>query len=376
MKKILLASLFGISFFAGRAQITLDSSNFVFTTSPRSFFSAVVPENVPSPAPGMGVNWTYDNVPINPASPPRSAIYNTLYPQFSSNALVDTGYFEPLPGGQGIIYDNILENTPTGIQVSGYVVHEKRVSLMSQTGNPSDSLIIPSNSYTLSDPVVIMEYPGTVGTVINNEYIQSFEGILTWSGGGFFNAPIEKRYRYNHVDSIIGYGNMTVPNGSGGGSTFPVLMVRRRVVRQDSIFVNGMEAPMLLLFAFNVQQGQITRFYQTVFYRMGTSSPLMAIDYWNDSTFTTPYYIQFDAQNVATSTDKVLNGSTVLVFPNPSNGQVHINIANNNPEECTFIIRTMDGKEITRKQFQRSEFVSETVELDLPNGLYFYQVQN
>jgi len=83
------------------------------------------------------------------------------------------------------------------------------------------------------------------------------------------------------------------------------------------------------------------------------------------------FYKRDPTGNFFTGSDedtKIDTGNPLIIYPNPSSGNITISLKTNSNEEMLFSIRNLLGKEVLNKQIQNDETKIDVS--SLPNGIY------
>ena len=148
----------------------------------------------------------------------------------------------------------------------------------------------------------------------------------------------------------------------------------------DSFFLNGSPAPLTLLNAFSVSQGQqsnVQHSYQ--FYRKGTFSYLMRLNYGSDATFTILANGFVNTDNVApdATQDIQANSFQSFCYPNPLQGTtMHVMLSGQTEASLHYTLITMSGAVLDEGMMSGQGTVFQfTLKQKPPSGTYFLQVQ-
>jgi hypothetical protein len=170
---------------------------------------------------------------------------------------------------------------------------------------------------------------------------------------------------------------------SGPSIPYEVLIDRVQQYNIDSFYLNGAPAPALLLNAFSITQGQrtgVTNQYN--FYRKGTFSYLLRLNYGIDNTFKKLESAFFNTDNL-TSTSKTNNtpehSYTTVLFPNPVSGhEVNLVISGKEIPQVSYQVTDLSGRVVLRKENYSLSGNQLTVILEdiSTSGMYFIEVKD
>lgn len=377
MKPTLLASLATSLLAAGaaQAQITITQSNFPATTATVERGQAVSISGVAVPATGANQTWNYGGLAVTGSVQQSSYITPPANAAFAgaTRAYTYSVAFGP-SNVNGTAYQALNAN---GLQDLGFAIQLQRFGLGSFTGNPSDSLIVPTQQQVYSN-VYRVKFPLTAGSVQRNNYRTVSRGILTVSLLGYNRAPVQLVQRVTQSDSVAGWGTLRVPVASGSGATapIPVLMRRTRVRQVDSVYVNGQPASAFLLLAFGLQQGQVTEAYYDRFLRENSAQVLLHLSY-TDRTFSALEAGTVSREaNLVTSARGPLavQAGGVLAYPNPAaGGALTVALGNGQQLPVQLTVRELSGRRVRTAPATTGQ-PSEVLR-GLPAGLYVLDVQ-
>ena len=162
--------------------------------------------------------------------------------------------------------------------------------------------------------------PAAYKSFWDNNFTDSLFFTLSVKIASIKNVPCYGKLYLNTRDSIAGWGTLYLPSPNKKSIGYPVLLIKRKTITVDTIFVNGAPADNnLLKLAGAGNQGQVTTDYSEYFYAENRFMPLLAIDYGPDSKYTTPSYFAYSKDSVKSGINIYKsNISEFSVYPNPS----------------------------------------------------------
>jgi hypothetical protein len=166
-----------------------------------------------------------------------------------------------------------------------------------------------------------MPLPLTSTTRVSRFSRSSYNTQLTVAVAGLNQAPFRYVQRAAYVDSVAGWGTLRVPvaGSTTGSAAMPVLLVQRRIIQQDSFYLNNQPAPAALVSALGVTQGGIIRTYTQFFYRQNSAQYLLAL-FYPDASFRTPGAATYSAEpnlTLATTAPREVAVGGLTAWPNP-----------------------------------------------------------
>ncbi|RTQ51567.1 hypothetical protein EJV47_07140 [Hymenobacter gummosus] len=282
-----------------QAPITLTQSTFPVSATSTEQYQPAGTAGVSSPTTGAGQSWDYRTLTpsgsayttLNLSVPPNSGITGAQWTRakqavFGTIAYAYTGYYA-LAG--------------TGRLSLGRTVTRQALSIAQRTGGANDSLVINRQTALYgSGPGGIVDFPlpFTAGGRSQSAFRFGVAGTITAAAAGLSRAPFRIVQRYTYVDSVAGWGTVRIPVAGRptGSDALPALLVRSRVVRQDSVYLNGQPAPATLLAAFGITQGAVTVTYYDHFWRTGASQPLLEL-FYPTRQYTAPNYVDYSTES-------------------------------------------------------------------------------
>lgn len=359
-----------------QSPLTLTQSNFPMATD--SITSVDVSTQVTA-APAVGANqtWNYSNLNVATASQytyAYPAVHND--PFYTGAQFSGVAYYKSLNSQYGYNYNSYFANTAQGNVDLGLEVPEMHIGLGTVTGNNNDSLIIEhTREYYPSAPRVLVAFPATAGSAWHSVVRHVVQMRLTVNAASVVNAPMEHVFYVDRRDTVVGWGSLTMPAGSGTNGTVDVIEERSTSLTTDSFYLNGNPAPVTLTGAFGLTQGGRTAAsYRENFYTSGSWSAPLFVNF--DSTYTTPTsaYISKN-KSIANGIRDVAADMSGTVYPNPVSG-LSFSIAAPQAMDATMIaIQDISGRNVVSQSINTTNgtiFVQ--LNQGLANGMYLYSL--
>jgi hypothetical protein len=396
MKKNILSVLLLLCAIVTQAQITLTSTNVRVPLGTDSAFSVLLRTNNAStialPTEGANRTWDYrrlnDSVAVSVSYTAATAATDAAYPTATAYAPLNPT-FGPIALRTGRTYYNASTN---GYYNLGYRQQEGAYGLgaLSIFLAPTDSIYIFANpasvltgavtSSTVATPTPKLTYPCTFNSAwrVNNKQITV--GAVTIAFASYNRAPFEVRQYYTTRDSVVGWGKVIIPKGTGASVPIDALLVKHFTEESDSVYLNGVPASDLLLSQFGLAQGR--KMYDTdySFYGLNQTRPLLTLS--TNQTFTTCIGGSYNRSSSILSGSNELDNavfSAVQISPNPIIANV-LQANFDKPSEANWTLRIVDleGRLMQTNTLSGSGKVTATVELgkNMTNGTYIYSLIN
>jgi hypothetical protein len=251
---------------------------------------------------------------------------------FSGATYYTNGVMEIVPAsGLELDIKHYRGNTAQGIRTMGFSVDRTAFSLAAATLSPNDSLVFEAQNVVYTSPETHLAFPATSTSVWSSNLTATTNFKLSVAFLSMVNTPGSIRKHIVTTDSVKGWGKMRVKNLNGQASAYmDVLAVKVKQEITDSFFLAGLPMDVSLLDAVGATQGLVTTKYQIRYYREGEVTPLLEVDYMNDT------YLQEDGarahmkrlpaggSSVGTVSGKE---NKISIFPNPViNRSINIHI--------------------------------------------------
>jgi hypothetical protein len=318
MKHLFTACLLASSAAYAQSPITITAAQYPATAASVDRFQSASVTGVTAPIKGANQTWDYRNL-----TPQGSVVVSTYAsagttPPFSGS---NRSYALTLALGPFTVSSTSYEGfDAVGYTQLGTAVPAQSFPLTATTGFPGDVLSVPAQNITVN--LLRLPLPLTSTTRVVRESRAVSNSLLTVGLLGLSQAPFRYVQRITTVDSVAGWGTVRIPvAGSAAGSApIQVLLVQRRVVQQDSFYLNGQPASVVLLGALGQTQGNKIYGFQHSFYRQNAAQEVLALGYAT-SSFAAPTAARYSAETAiplaATAAREVATGG-LTAWPNPA----------------------------------------------------------
>jgi hypothetical protein len=352
-----------------QSAITLTQSNFPAQATTPDQWNNALATGVAAPTTGANQTWNYGGlVGVTPdtrtyATPAAGSAFPAATRTFTNTLVL---------GVINVNRINYQQLSAGGFSNLGQFVPTQRFSLQQVTGSITDSLIVPAQSNPAS--YQLLSFPFTTGSHLRQSYRVGVTGLLKVPLLGLNNTPMRLIQRIVRVDSVAGWGTVRLPATNGGTASLPALLVRRKYVQTDSIYLGGQPAPALLLGAFNLQQGQQTVTYSDWFYRENSGQTLLEL-YYPDATYQSPNEIYYSTESsIISATRSALALIGISTYPNPATaGQpVRLAASDGQRQAVRLIVRDVAGRTLASS----TGFTGQTTNVltGLPQGSYLLEI--
>jgi len=372
MKHLLLPiTALALSSLATQAQtaITLTQSNFPATATTTDHWNSALATNVATPGLGANQTWNYASLQgVAPdirsyAAPVAGSAFPTATRTVNSSLTL---------GVINLIRLNYQQLSAAGLANLGQSNPTQRFSLQQVTGSNTDSLIVPAQSTPVNYQVI--GFPFTVGSHLRQTYRIGVTGRLKVPALFLNNTPMRLVQRVVRVDSVAGWGNVLLPTASSGTVSTRALLVRRKYVQTDSLYLNGQPAPAALVSAFNLQQGQQTVTYSDWFYRENSGQTLLEL-YYPNASYQAPNEIYYSTEaSLVNATRSALALTGISAYPNPAiAGQpLQLTAADGRPQAVSLTIRDAVGRTLATSAVTTGQTTN--ILNGLPTGSYLLEI--
>lgn len=296
------------------AQVTIDESSF-----PReSSFTDVTLEGVPTgvllPSEGPGQVWDYSSLmsqdsivtdyfdATNDANIPNALNYRERdlifqvfpIPSNSYEGIDSLGWYE-------------LGRTTVGV----------KYSVSSITGSSGDTLSFPAENQVFEGRNDQLIFPVTYQSSWQPQYKEYTDFELTVTNFGLNNAPGYLKRINSDSREMVGYGKLIIPKYDGSPSdSLDVLLLKVVRTAVDSFYLNGAEAPAVLLGAFGLSQGAFASDSFYVFYKPNFAAPVLNINLGSSGQVSTVFYRPQAAESTVSVPE--IRSTASKCFPNPA----------------------------------------------------------
>jgi hypothetical protein len=289
------------------------------------------------------------------------------FPGFPATALKQLNKTEELYSFS-YSYDEVLEKSADSYTRSGRIIPAQDYCIQGITGNVTDSMLIPAQSFYYQEPYDEIAFPCTYGSAWNSNYTYKVQMLSRVPSIGSYNAAVEHRAYVNRSSQVVGWGKILPPSG---GSFVPlaraVLLLKISEVQLDSIYVNGTPSNMASLLLFGVNQGNsvMRNFY--FFVDTADMQPVAVFEYGaSDFQLCSKAIFRMNEMNYLGTSDGFIE-PFVQLFPNPASNLLTFD---SNVEIKKVKIISVEGKTV----FDLSNDIRNTIHLDfLQNGIYYIE---
>ena len=372
MKKIYIFIVFLLFASGISSQIVIQSEDKPNPeNNPGIFRFAVEPQNIPPIKAANNGLWDLSGSsytdPLFEISPKRDSVVQIPEANLSIN--VDDEF-----GGVTLNGKVYFQHNSAGLAEVGTAFQRTGIRI-TQTGVPTDSLIIPNQINTYRE--TIYWTPMRHDDERFDNFIQRTNFRISVLLLGLNNAMGELRTRTTIENDISGWGTVRLPDFKNGGTVdYPCLFrkIERRSV--DSFFINNMPAPPLLMNLFGLTQGDER---QTKYVRFEVKGfPFYAAE------------VEFedgDDENIASVMINALSGfvgevssvedlsaTGIKVYPNPGKNLFRFSMGNLSVSKVDVSIFDFGGRLVAKYPNIPVNGLEFDINTDLPLGMYKYTV--
>lgn len=375
MKKLFLLFTILLPFvLKSQAPPVLTGSNMPF----RPQVIRVVGDNrsaITSPKVGYGITWDYSDLAPTPSI--HYSYSSSVSRWFPAASYVDTYSVAGLIYDKTCSYNTYCKVETQGVYALGTVTYRQDIDLSDYTLVPGDKIIVPEQYCVFNNPLKIIAFPMTLGVAWDNHYTSYMDYYLTAGSLSLYNAHIRRVSHMERKDTVMGWGNVMVPDMSGNVYTFKVLMTKRTSVQKDSFYLNGSPAPDELLQSICLAQGKTLIINKYMFWRENAAYPVLMLHYMNND-FTKPLAAHLDGNlespKGVEEQDDIYGMS---IYPNPSEGRFTIVFTKAESGEADVKMYDMLGKEFYHQRRVIEDGLNTiTMQLNaIPKGEYFLTVK-
>jgi hypothetical protein len=381
MKQLLCALAVSIFSYNATAQIIIMAPPPVI---PNMLDSSTLPlsmGSLPSMSPSSGGSWDLDSISIQAAV--HTSTYKPATRSFSVASFADSVTY-PFSSAAGIGYKTWknFQQTTSGVAIIGEeLLSRQSFGLGTVTGNMLDSMTFPIQAANYSSPLPVMQYPARLGSSWSATTRCTLFFNITVAAASLNNTSAEQRRTRRVLDSIVGWGRMSVPRVGGGGSAWiNVLQIQHTEIVLDSFFITSaagpMPAPASLLTPMGLTQGQTTTYLHTNFYRAGTFRPLATAIHSGSSFSSAPSEFYMDAKNLpAPLTVRTRTAvANIRVYPNPvQNGRLFVDLGGNQKTGWSYTLTNITGQLLAKAPIAVTDASVATIALPegMSSGIYY-----
>jgi hypothetical protein len=369
----LFCTAFSLNLFAQQAP-TLTLSDFPYAKSDFKYDFRLTTSAVAAPKPGTNQVWNYGKELLPNVE--TYTYYKYSEPSIPALTHIDFGFSENVTPSLFIEYNDLLSLNTNGFQLIGRNYPSQKYGIGGLTGTATDSFKIENQTVLYTDPISAMKFPMTMGTNWTSDVSRQYSAKLTIASFGVNNATFLKRSREVRKDSVVGWGDIIVPIGTKPSAPYQSLMVHRYITVVDSIFLDGKPAPLALMQAFGLVQGNKTVETLKMFWRTNELYPAAYFRYKSNNFTKFYYFLANQHGNVLSTKDAEVQVET-NIFPNPSaDGRFTINFEKPSAKNWALKIYDLSGREIAVETISGEGKITHSFQLSTSKGAYFYALFN
>lgn len=268
-------------------------------------------------------------------------------------ALYTDSLFDVVAAGRGYYWDSYFAQNDAGFaEIGGGRDIGENFYIGDLSGNAGDTLSIPAQIIAYSAPRMVVAYPATAGSSWKSSFRKVANFTLSLGAYGLNKAPMAKVSNYTYSDSVVAWGKIQVPIIGGKVSKpYDVLMVKRKIVRVDSIYLNGIAAPAQLMAAFGLSQGTTTMSHNYFAWRTDAPNYLLNLSYGNDASYSLkPVLFISNLVEVGSATGvEEQGGIATMASPNPASESINIRFSKETDAPWTIEVYSSLGEKVERK---------------------------
>ena len=318
MKHLFTCCLLASSAAYAQTPITITAAQFTASATTVERYQGAATAGVAAPTKGANQAWDYRSLaPTGAVSVLTYASAGTT-PPFAGS--VRSYPFALTQGSFSITATSYEGFDAAGFGQLGSVVPAQSFPLGTVTGGPNDVLAIPAQNTAVN--TLRLPLPLTSTTRVSRTNRVGNKSLLTVQAFGYNQAQLRYVQRITTVDSVAGWGTLRIPvAGSAAGSApLPVLLMQRRVIEQDSFYLDGQPAPPLVLLGLGQTQGSFSYTFAQYFYRQNAAQYVLGLNYATGA-YATPTAVTYSAETAiplaATAAREVAAGG-LTAWPNPA----------------------------------------------------------
>jgi hypothetical protein len=381
--KYYLVSLILLSFATvlySQDPLVISRENFNITASIDTLFEVGNLDGIVNPEEGANKMWDYSKIDVSIKNIHTVDCKKPVEPLFHNSTCWFPDNFEIIAQERGFYVDDYSELTDFSYSFVGIGLKKQSYFLGDLTPDVTDSIIFPAQLFRFDNSRIVMNFPTSYGTVTNSVLTKSIDFQISLGIFTLDHAPCKKITHISQIDSVVGWGNLVVPNiKTINGKSTPnnVLLVKRYYTTVDSLYLNGEPAPFALLSAFSLKQGYTVKTQRYMFMRADSKMPLLSLNF-GTSNFDTLQSVFFDISTELLTSVKDKNDEIISskVFPNPVSGSLSIEIPQLNETDLQISFSDINGTELYKKDL----LIGNKFDIKLPdqfnNGSYFYKIRN
>lgn len=292
-------------------QVTIESTELTLPISPDTTTFLFVTDELPIPAEGEDQIWDYSTLPGSGYIELSQSYKIPSDPNFPDADAYDT-YSVTLGAITTSNNREFFTETPEVIYRSGTHIEDTTFNIGVLTGNQADNLELLENVNHFRE--VYYEFPMQYKSSWNTDDRIVTKLLITIAAYGFIDDSVFVVQHVNRHDTIVGWGQLTLPGGKG---PYNALLIKSQRTSTDSFYLGNFPAPQALLAAFGLTQGGATSEYQYKLMVEGTQFP--AITFATDPTFSTVLssFISTSIHDPVSTASPDISSVEVIAYPNP-----------------------------------------------------------
>lgn len=309
------------------AQLTINSQNWKTASGKDSI--ALLDLEIINFALGMGDFFDGEEISWEILVDINGMFYDNYYKatnqNFSSSSYYIDSLFDVLAYNRGVYRKDYYKKDEAGLHVLGYEYEAQSYFIGDLTFGPMDSISINNYHKVYDKPFQLYQFPISNGYVHQDSYVRDLNTNITVAGFGLNNALASKRSYVTLKDSVIGWGDLNVKYSTFESGKRDVLVLRRVINIQDSIFLNNQPAPAAFLAAFALEQGAVTTIYRYIILTSNLSSPMMVVTCTDENmNVATSASLNLSVFNPVSSVEDI--STNIEIYPNPTQDFINVSV--------------------------------------------------
>jgi len=369
MKQILFFLCIGyVTYIQAQVPVVLNDVNMPFAAG--QSFSPVGANLTGFVLPSTGPDQTWDYSGLVQTN---TYYYSYVAPPtatFPTATFADTGIAVSFIAGTVYYTDFYYIENSSYVGSIGTVTKKQEYNIGTVTGGAQDSCTFPVQFHEFDSTNILMKFPATENSAWNANYTDKVDFNLTVVAYGINNVPCKRVSHVTKADTVIAWGSIVIPAGSGSSIPYEVLLVKRQTASADSFYMNGTPASPILLGAFGLTQGQITISNRYYFWRPGSVYPALFINFGSDN-FTTPTSVYFDGDaEPSIGINENLFAASIQFYPDQAGNCIYIKAS---PGSIVSIF-DLSGKKLFESEINSNNVSVPTGNFDA--GLYLAKISD
>ncbi len=308
--------------------------------------------------------------------------YYDKYGQPNNQTFQDASYyidslFDVLAAYRGVFRKDYYKKSEEGIFIQGYEYDSQSYFIGDLTGGPGDSLSIGNYSKKYENAFQLYNFPVSAGYSHTDSYIRDLNTSMTIMAYGLNSAPASKRSYVTLQDTVVGWGTAKLIALGKESANNEVLIIKRKIIYLDSIFLYGQPAPAAFLSAFNLQQGAVTEVYRYIMLSSNLRAPMMVVSFTDENmNVCSSATMNLSVLINPTSVEDNSIDSPLSIFPNPSHDFLNVNLPNDETISSIQILNSLGSIVYEVNNIQK---INSNHRIDISNleiGMYFIKIGN